>query len=102
MMGFRVCETRCDQCLFSPDKIVSAERRAEILRTCAQRDTHFICHKWSIAAMDTGEDAEDPNGIGNVCCRGFYDMNPEGTNLMRIAHRLGAVESVALPEGNAT
>lgn len=87
MSGFRVCEKRCDQCLFSSAKIVDAKRKAQILRDCAAKDAHFICHKFTIAE---GRESQ-------VCCRGFYDANPGASNLMRIAGRLGAVEFVGLP-----
>lgn len=87
-MSFRVCAKRCDQCLFSSAKVVGDERKADILRRCAEQDSHFICHKFSIAE---GTDSQ-------VCCRGFYDADPAATNLMRIAGRLGAVEFVDLPE----
>lgn len=80
---FRVMQERCDQCLFSPDKIVSNARRAELLRECKSRDCHFICHKASLAG---GQD---------VCCRGFYDT--QSTNLIRIAGRLGCIEFVPVP-----
>lgn len=83
---FRVYEQRCEQCLFSPERIVSSQRMAEVLRQCAATDTHFVCHKSSIY------------GDGNVCCRGFYDRDPAASNLMRIAGRLGLVEFVPLPE----
>lgn len=82
-MSFKVCRERCDECLFSPGKIVSDERRCEVLETCQRTDAHFICHKASIR----GED---------VCCRGFYDTNPAATNLMRGAMRLRAVKFVAV------
>jgi hypothetical protein len=72
---------RCDQCLFSKNRIVSAVRKRELLATCKRDDTHFVCHKASIA----GE---------SVCCRVFYDADPGASNLMRIAGRLGAVEFV--------
>jgi hypothetical protein len=88
-VSFKVCAERCDQCLFSKTPIVSDTRRKQVLRDCARRDTHFICHKHGHGAGGelAGED---------VCCRGFYDANPMRTNLMRIAHRLGAVEFVGL------
>lgn len=88
-MGFQVATKRCDQCLLSSAKIVSDERRAEILRACATEDRHFVCHKFTIADSDS-----------QVCCRGFYDSNPAATNLMRIAGCLDAVEFVDLPEPN--
>ena len=46
----------CGQCLFSKNKIVSDERKKEVLDGCESRDTHFICHK-----------ADD------VVCRGFFE-----------------------------
>lgn len=85
MSGFEVMRERCDQCLFLPERIVPPKRMAQLLRTCAATDTHFVCHKSTIA-----------DG-GNVCCRGFYDRNPHASNLMRIAERLGVVVFVDEP-----
>lgn len=75
---FKVYAERCDQCLFSKDKIVSDARRTQILKDCRRRDSHFICHKSK-----------------DVCCRGFYDT--QSCNLIRIAGRLGAIEFVPVP-----
>jgi hypothetical protein len=86
-MGFRVCKKRCDQCLFSSAKVVDDKRKREILASCARDDSHFICHKFTIAE---GPDSQ-------VCYHGFFDANPGATNLMRIAGRLGAVEFVDVP-----
>ncbi|KIL42101.1 hypothetical protein SD70_02655 [Gordoniibacillus kamchatkensis] len=57
---FQVAEKRCNECLFSANKIVSDERKAEVLADCALNDAHFICHKATLKGKD-------------VCCRGFYD-----------------------------
>jgi hypothetical protein len=94
--GFRVCAERCDQCLFSENKIVDADRRAQILAECARDDTHFNCHKWTLAAQGQGGEGSSSR-IGSTCCRGFYDADPGASNLMRIAARLGAVEFVEGP-----
>jgi hypothetical protein len=94
VIGFRVAAERCDECLFSKDAIVDNARRREILSDCARRDAHFICHKFTLAAMRL---ERDPENVGQTCCRGFYDRNPAATNLMRIAGRLGMVEAVPLP-----
>jgi hypothetical protein len=83
-MGFKVAAERCDQCLFSRDAIVDEKRRRGILRDCARGDKHFICHKFTMVGQE-------------ACCRAFYDRDPGATNLMRIAHRLNAVEFVELP-----
>lgn len=88
-MTFKVCNEPCNQCLFSKDKIVSNERRKQILDECKREDTHFICHKATIEGKE-------------VCCRTFYDTRD--TNLIRIAQRLNMVEFVnpttGKPNGN--
>ena len=83
---FRVCEKRCDECLFSNAKIVSDERKADVLDQCVRTDTHFVCHKHTIREL-----LREGVGDGNVCCRGFYDHDPAATSAMRIAGRLGIV-----------
>lgn len=55
----KVCSKSYDQCLFTKNKIVTDERKQEILDGCEREQTHFICHKGSIA----GE---------NVVCNGFF------------------------------
>jgi len=83
-MSFKVMDRRCDECLFSDDKIVSPERKADVLANCAVNDNHFTCHK----VHGTNED---------VCCRGFYDTQPP-CQLTRIAQRLNMVEFVSTDE----
>jgi hypothetical protein len=78
-MAFQVCEKPCDQCLFSKDRIVSAKRVREILSDCKRKDTHFVCHKASIAERD-------------VCCRTFFDTR--NSQMIRIAARLNMVRFV--------
>ncbi|MDB5973526.1 MAG: hypothetical protein JWR07_286, partial [Nevskia sp.] len=55
-----ICEKRCDQCLFSEQRIVSKKRMADIVKECRRADNHFQCHKHSINNRD-------------VMCRGFYE-----------------------------
>ena len=86
-MMFKVYAERCDQCLFSPDKIVSDARRREVLAECRRRDSHFVCHKASILRQD-------------ICCRGFYDAST--SSLIRIAGRLGCIEFVPLPPSTSS
>lgn len=82
--GFAVMTERCDQCLFGPNKIVSNESRAHILRELTRKDNHFICHKASIA----GEE---------VACRGDWDQRGCG-QMGRIAGRLQCVVFVSEDE----
>jgi hypothetical protein len=51
---------QCDQCLLSKGRVVSGERAAQIIRDCRSADTHFVCHKGSIAGL-------------TVHCRGYHD-----------------------------
>ena len=44
-MSFQVMREQCDQCLFTPDRIVSSQRMASVLATCARNDPDFVCHK---------------------------------------------------------
>ena len=80
---FKVYAARCNECLFSKDKIVSDERRAQILAECKRKDSHFICHKATISGQ-------------NVCCRGFYET--QTSNLIRVMGRIGGIEFVNLPD----
>ncbi len=57
---FVVQEKMCNECLFSKNKIVSDERKEEILEQVREEQTHFICHKASTAGIPG-------------CCKGFYD-----------------------------
>lgn len=72
---FKVCKKRCDQCLFSKNRIVSEERMLELLQEIDQNQGHFICHK-----------TED------VCCKGFFDT--QGTLTVNLAKYLDIVEFV--------
>ncbi len=74
-MTLKVCAKRCNQCLFSSNRIVSKKRMKEILQECEQTDSHFVCHK-----------SEDS------VCAGFYETR--STNLIRIMQRLNGIEVV--------
>jgi hypothetical protein len=78
---FRVMSERCAECLYGKDKIVSNERRAEILREIERKDTFFICHKSTIAGGPT------------VACRGDWDQRKCG-RAGRLLEALGIVEMV--------
>lgn len=73
----KVCANKCSQCLFSDQKIVSDNRRKQILRGLRSSDGYFICHK-------------SPEGIEHVC-HGSYLQMPQ---MVRIAGRLGMIEFV--------
>ena len=69
----------CGKCLFGKDKIVSNERKKEILKGCKNDDNHFICHEATIK----GED---------IVCAEFYKRYD--TQMIRISERLGMVKLV--------
>jgi hypothetical protein len=77
--GFHVMSRMCDQCLLSPERIVSNGRAAEILKQCAREDTHFLCHKGTMAGRDIG-------------CRAHYDRAPG--RVPRFAQWLGLVTEI--------
>lgn len=81
---FAVMSEPCNECLLSPNKIVSDSRRKELLAGCHERDDFFICHKATIAGY-------------RIACRAHYDSTGGG-QLGRIASRLGMVREVCLQE----
>lgn len=80
-MPFLLARERCDECLLTPERIVSAGRAKQIVRECERKDNHFICHKGSIEGLD-------------LACRGFYDSFPGRGQLRRISERLGMVVEI--------
>lgn len=89
--GLRVAAKRCDQCLFSPNKIVSDKRKAEILRKCRREDGFFICHKSSLR--------------GEACvCAGYAEgeaRSEQRSQMLRIAQRLNMIVLVDPVTGEA-
>lgn len=83
----KVQEHKCNQCLFSNNRIVSTKRAEQIIKKCIRDDSFFVCHKSSIESKD---------GHGDVCCRGFWDNFKDRFNLGRIAQRLNAVKFVSV------
>jgi len=83
MTGFKVLKEKCNQCLFSADKIVSNKRRTEVLQECKQNDSHFNCHKFR-----------------DVCCRGFFDT--QDSQMIQIAKRLNVVNFVEENDNSLT
>ena len=63
MSGYEVMAQRCSECLYGKDKIVSDERRREILTGVRKDDDWFVCHKATLAGR-------------SVQCRGDYDARP--------------------------
>ena len=77
----KVCNKQCDECLFSSNRIVSAERAKEIVAECLKKDEYFICHKSSMQG-------------GKVCCRGFFDKHKLDVIPTRISEIFGITEFV--------
>jgi hypothetical protein len=78
----RVMNKRCNECLFSKRRIVSASRKADVLAECERKDRHFECHKATINGAHAG-------------CRGFYDERP--STAQQVLGRLGLIEFIDVP-----
>lgn len=76
----KVMAYRCDQCLYSPNRVVSAKRAAQIMKDTARKDTPFLCHKGTIAGTE-------------VVCRGNIEASGGG-QLTRIAERLNYIQEI--------
>lgn len=75
---FKEC---CNNCLLSPDRIVSAKRVKQIVTGCKRDQTHFICHKASIKNEE-------------VLCKTFFDQFGYFSQMVRIAGRLNMIQFV--------
>jgi hypothetical protein len=86
-----VCKDRCRHCLFGDDSLVEQETRINIIRRCAEGNTHFNCHE----STERGEE---------VMCRGWWDEFRDLSNLGRGLERLGYDPDVHgwVPKGPAT
>lgn len=81
-MGLKVFKECCKNCLLSEDRIVSSKRAKEIVKDCAEKQTHFICHK---ATMKGDEE---------IVCSKFFNTIGYKSQMVRIAQRLNALEFV--------
>lgn len=72
---------QCDQCLFSKNKIVSDERKQDLIDTCDRETPYFVCHKSSMKD-------------GRNCCRGYYDRYMKDHPMINIAISLGKINFV--------
>lgn len=83
---FAVLDERleCDQCLFGKNKVVSDERRDEILADCERKNRYFECHKGTLRK-------------DKVVCAGFVEAAIRGeipNQLVQVASRLGMLDLV--------
>lgn len=84
-----VLSDKCAQCAFTPGRIVTGGRVADIVRQTADVDgAHFICHKTTIA------------GDGDAICAGWYEHFGSRDPLLRLAECMGIIERVDEPKGS--
>jgi hypothetical protein len=78
---FKVYKNSCKNCLLSKNRIVSSARAKEIIKTCANEQTFFVCHKATIENK-------------NICCKTFYDKFSQLSKLATFAKGVNCVEFV--------
>lgn len=81
----KVQKTKCNQCLFTKNKIVSGDRARSIVKEALQNDTFFGCHKTQLKGLKS-----------DVCCKGFWDSHKNNFKLGRLAQWAGAVQEVVI------
>lgn len=84
-MGRKVYRTRCAECLFSKNRIVSPERADEIIEDCSKTNSFFVCHKATI------------QGEEDVMCKGYFDNVWSKDEIGQMLVRAGYVEFVEQP-----
>lgn len=77
----KVYSEPCKNCLLSKDRIVSSKRANDIIKSCAQNQTHFICHKASMNDQD-------------ICCKTFFDKLGHLSKNIQFAKWLNVVKFV--------
>lgn len=85
-----VCEKACDECLFSPNKLVNEARKREILKQCYKSGTYFICHKATLA------------GRAVICRRFAESKDGAGNTALRVAQHFGLIRYVDPATGEPT
>lgn len=85
MSGLKVYSECCQNCLLSPDRIVSPKRAKEIIQKVVAEQSYFICHKSSM-------------NEGRTVCATFYKTLGYKSQLIRIMERLNGIELV--PQDN--
>lgn len=79
----KIQKTKCDQCLFTKNRIVTLERAKEAVKDILDNDSYFCCHK----SMDNND----------VCCRGFWDAHKNDFSLGRLLQHLHIIIFIDLP-----
>lgn len=74
MSQLLMASRKCDQCLTTPNRIVSGTRAAQIILECRRTQTHFFCHKGSLADQQ-------------IHCRGVHEIVE--SKAYQLATRLG-------------
>lgn len=82
----KVMSEQCNQCLFSKHRIVSGARMKEVIQECLSHDTHFQCHKGTIAHED-------------IACKGFVDTYGYDVLPVRVALMFNLIEYID-PDGD--
>ena len=78
----KICKKKCKYCLFTKNRIVSPQRKEEIVSNCLSNQTHFICHS-------SQKDDE-------IVCSGFYKQYGHHSQLIRIMGRINALKFVTV------
>lgn len=94
--GLRVLVEKCSTCIFRPgNQMDLRDGRVEDLVSRAVAGGGYItCHA-TLPALK-------PIPVGEAVCRGFYDVHGDESNIIRVAHRLGArISFVPVPRTTA-
>lgn len=78
---FEIMSKRCDECLFTRNRIVTKDRAAEKVAQCLATGKPFDCHKANLKKR-------------SVTCRGFFDVVGEELLVVRLAKQLDLVREI--------
>lgn len=79
--NLKVCEKRCNECLFTKDRVVGSKRAKEVISQCLKEDKYFFCHKGTINGVD-------------IVCAGFYERFFRDILSLRFATAFNIIDKV--------
>jgi hypothetical protein len=92
--GFTVAAKRCNECLFSAERLTTKGDATGIIRRTLADDSFFSCHKFSGVVETENASSSKPYSPDSVCCRGWFDAYGNATLPGRMAQAFGIVKFV--------
>ncbi len=91
--GFTVRAEKCENCLFTPDRLTTCADAVDIITATRKKESFFGCHRYT----DFDAPAETNGGRYSptvVCCRAYFDLVGHDSVQARMAAAMGIIRFV--------